>query len=1283
MNMTAAADSAPADEFAASPAERAMAALERVYAVWGDIEGILSRPSVAAAALDTYHDGLQAVADAAASGGAAASSDVCRVLAGRIDALRGAKTGIDLTTYTLLAEGLDLLACDLANPGDAATADALTYHLQDTHWPGAMPADAARELGRRLQQRPQLPEPASGGGDAAPPLKAADAGDAFADVAAPETDWIGADAAPPAPPAGAAVEEALTDEISAIFALAESEDLLGLQEASMRVMQNADLLPAAELRPGMPAHELLAGFAPLAHDCVAARGDPQAIDRLIDYLSSPSWPEPLAGEERDSLRQILLADQGAAATSAPPAEAEADHAPDAVPAAGLADIAVAAEEQIVSRELIELLAGELAGLQDELGQLLAAEAGDAGGTDTATAYAEALERIAMATEAIGLSALKGFLLALHGRIAAAAATGLDGRQREILALLPGAVQAYLQAPDDASAGEGLLDLLRDDAWGTPPAANALAALQRALAMVVVSDAPAEVEARQTEAAPGDVSLALPDDLSQELLDGLLHEMPIQTGDFSAAIQRIVTGNGSLRDVDAAKRAAHTLKGAANTVGIRGIANLTHHVEDILVALSKYQTLPGRRMGEMLTHAGDCLEAMGEAVMGTGPEPDYALGVLQDVLDWANRIDREGVPADDATLEPQVRGAADAADVPRAAAAAETAQPSEPMVRVPASLVDELLRLVGETIISTGQVRERLQRLQRQNKAIRAQNSAFLHLAGELEELVDLRGAAAGFAGARDDGHFDPLEFEQYGELHTVSRRLLEAATDSGAMSAEIESELDNLGELVDAQNRLHDDTQGAVMRTRMVPVATVVSRLQRSVRQTGRLLDKTVNLGVAGAETMVDSNILNELVDPLMHLLRNAVDHGIEAPAQRAAAGKSAEGRIDLRFAREGNQLVVRCRDDGAGLDLDAVRRTAEARGLLAADQAMSDDELARLILAPGFSTRTESTQVSGRGVGMDVVFSRVLQMKGSLNLKSQPGLGMEIELRLPAMLISTHALLVHSRAKVFAISSYGIQDIRYITVDQVQKVGDEQFFRLGEELMPLLDLDAMLHVGCERRRDERIGGFPALLVRDDAGAIHALRVQEIIDSRSLVVKGLGRYVPKPHGVVGATILGDGSVAAVIDLPELMRKPAADKGRRAAEETATEAAGVATAAPARRTAMVVDDSLSARRATMQFMKDAGFDVRSAIDGLEAVAIIDKWKPGIVLVDMEMPRMNGLELTAHLRARPDTATIPVIMITSRSTEKHRQQAAAAGVNAYLTKPFGEDELLRHVAALTGA
>jgi len=423
---------------------------------------------------------------------------------------------------------------------------------------------------------------------------------------------------------------------------------------------------------------------------------------------------------------------------------------------------------------------------------------------------------------------------------------------------------------------------------------------------------------------------------------------------------------------------------------------------------------------------------------------------------------------------------------------------------------------------------------------------------------------------------------------------------------------------------------------------------------------------------------LYALVDPLMHLLRNAVDHGIEDAESRAERGKAAVGRIELVFAREGASVVVRVIDDGGGLDVARIRATAESGGHLAAGLPASDDEVARLILLPGFSTREDATQISGRGIGMDAVYSRVQALKGTLRLHTEPGRGLTVELRLPASLMTTHGLLIRQHDQVLAISSYGIHDIRYVTREQVRALGNGQVYQDAGQVYELDRLDTL--IGRASRGNDR-DWFPALLVRTDSGALRAVGVQEVLDSQEIVVKNLGRYVPRPHGVVGVTILGDGSIAAVLDLPQLLRTPL-----HAARITAAAlpvGAAVRSPVESRRSALVVDDSLSARRAAAQFMRDLGFDVRTAIDGIEAAALIEKQVPDIILVDMEMPRMNGLEFTTHVRTREATRHVPIIMITSRSTEKHRRQAEGAGVNVYLTKPFSDAGLLEHVERLTAA
>ncbi len=949
---------------------------------------------------------------------------------------------------------------------------------------------------------------------------------------------------------------------------------------------------------------------------------------------------------------------------------------------------------LARQELLDILRAEIEQIGADADEILtlasAADSPSAARNEALAGYAEQIERLGDASASIGLSGLRQVCAGLQANLNLLAARNdlLTADQQTVLAMWIAPALAYLSAPNDRSASATLARCLEDHRWPQPLPATEVNPLIELLVAAKLATEEEGAEARQREARPEDVSLELPTDVNPELLDGLLRELPGQAADFSAAIQRLATGEGQLEDVKVAQRIAHTLKGAGNTVGVRGIATLTHQIEDILQALSKQGALPTRPLADTLQNAADCLESMSEALLGIGSPPTQARSVLQEILDWANRIDQTGIPAAEdlptppaARLEPTIltepaSSSFESAPTPEPApTAAQTAPAPEATLRVPAHLVDNLLRLVGESIILTGQVQERVRRTITQTRTVMTQNRLFQQLTAELEQLVDIRNVSSPLSKSLQRGDFDPLELEQYNELNTLTHRLVEAATDTREVSRVIEENLATLDALLVDQGRLHRESQEAVLRTRMTPVQTLVPRLQRSVRQTCRLVDKEAELTVRGADTLIDSNVLNDMVDPLMHLLRNAVDHGIEPPDQRQRLGKPRVGRIELSFAREGNNIVIRCRDDGAGLDREAIRRTATARGLLAADAQPEAAELERLILLPGFSTRGETTQTSGRGIGMDVVYSRLLAIKGSLRIESRPGAGSLMEIRLPVTLIATHALLARIGARLCAISDRGVEQILYSGIGKIQKMGKVTLFQTGEDLYELTALEDLLDLPPDRRARTRAA--PAvLLVREETGNRRAVLVQDIVDSRDLVVKNLGPYLPKLNGIVGATILGDGSVAPVLDLPELLRAPTSSQP---ASPVAKPMAPTVAEAP-RPFALAVDDSLSARRSLAQCVQDAGFEVRTARDGLEAIAIIQGRRPDIVLADLEMPRMNGLELTAHLRANPATRDLPVIMITSRSTDKHRREAERAGVNVYLTKPFAEDELLVQVHRL---
>jgi len=1055
---------------------------------------------------------------------------------------------------------------------------------------------------------------------------------------------------------------------------AGNSGLDGLQSVTARAMENLLVIKREKRALTQAEADLLPALAELLLGYVMSEGDGKAGETLVQHLALAGWPSPLSETDAEALRSLLIEIPAMAEESAEMhAVAEPVSAPEPLPPAGV---------QKVDGDMLAMLSKEFSRMDDQFQELAASVDPQLSADDRRVAlvnYAELLERLSSAAKSIEMTAL-GAVFARLAYTLSAITEEIRPEQYQLLKQLPGCVAAYLASPSDESAGVALVDLLADTAWRTSVDRDAAPQWVESLGSVEIVESEMQQAARQSQASAEDVSLALPDDINAELLDGLLQELPVQTAAFTSAIERLATGQGSSEDVERAMRAAHTLKGAANTVGVRGIANLTHHVEDILAALSEANAIPDRAYANMLTNAGDCLEAMSEALMGVGSAPEQALEVLQEVLDSANRIDREGVSA--------AMGASAASASVAMAQPEKLTQQSKPetlpqqgnVLRVPAPVVDELLRLAGETLISNSQIQDRLRSTSQQAGEINRQLQSFQQLVAELEHLVDVRGVAAPEQ-ERDKGDFDPLEFEHFSELHTVTRRLVEAANDAQQMQVQVNEQLDTLGELLEVQQRLHRDSQHAVIRTRMVPVSSVASRLQRSVRQTSRLLDKQVTLEITGDNTSIDSNVLNELMDPLMHVLRNAVDHGIEAPSVRTAQGKPATGKIELSFAREGNSIVVRCKDDGAGLDYDAIRRIAENKGLLVeAEQDPSPDELARLILVNGFSTRDDTTQVSGRGVGMNVVYSWIQDMKGTLALNSEHGVGLTVELRLPATLLAAHTLVVRHRNKLIAVSSHGVEDIHYVTADQIEQVGSQQVYRLGGTVHALVRLETLLDLPGDRREADRLG-FPVLLTRAENGVAKGVLVQEVLSDQDVVLKSFGRYVPKVTGTVGAVILGDGTVAPVVDLVELLRTPMQRQQRRQLASAGAQAAfGAGEDAAGALTALVVDDSLSARRAASALMQDAGYRVRTAIDGLEAVNILQAFVPSVMLVDMEMPRMNGIELTAHVRDSARTKDVPVIMITSRSTEKHRRMCKDAGVNIYLTKPYSDDVLIEHVQRL---
>ncbi|MBI3776415.1 MAG: response regulator, partial [Gammaproteobacteria bacterium] len=588
-----------------------------------------------------------------------------------------------------------------------------------------------------------------------------------------------------------------------------------------------------------------------------------------------------------------------------------------------------------------------------------------------------------------------------------------------------------------------------------------------------------------------------------------------------------------------------------------------------------------------------------------------------------------------------------------------------LLLVPAQVIYALLGLLSQSIAITSEVQERLRIVISQPENTAEYSASLRQLLDALEQMktTGITSPPVAPSSCESDRASDdiPAAEPQPLEIRNVLQNVAPDRTDN--TDARVTPENVNVS---DSDAMLHADK---------VPVSTIVARLQRSVRQTCRVTGKQVNLTINGAETLLDRALLDALIDPLMHLLRNAIEHGIEPLERRRAAGKADPGTIDLRFSLNGDFLVLHCADDGEGLDYARIQQIAAQKGLIEAGQQLSELELNRVVLLAGITTRSEDALTSGHGIGLAAVASRVTHMKGTLHIASHPRRGCAIELRIPMSLVSMHALLVQSNAQVLAISNRCIEQVLPMGAGQLQTQGDRLQYCVATAIYDAYEIERLLYLPIDRSWIAR-ADRPALLVRDNTGQVRAVFVERVLLSQELVVKQLGAYLPKILGIDGATILANGDVAAVIDLPGLLQ--VAQPDQLAPDTVALELHHEASNAPL---ALVAEAASSTRRMLAGLVKDLGFDVITAIDGAEALEAIKIKTPDLVLTNIEMPQMNGLALVEQLRSQPHTENVPIIMLSARSSPKYRELALRAGVNAYLTNPFVDGQLAEQIRLLT--
>ena len=594
-----------------------------------------------------------------------------------------------------------------------------------------------------------------------------------------------------------------------------------------------------------------------------------------------------------------------------------------------------------------------------------------------------------------------------------------------------------------------------------------------------------------------------------------------------------------------------------------------------------------------------------------------------------------------------------------------------MARVSADLLDQLLNNAGEVSISRARLEQQLGSVEFNLGEL---SRTVTRLKEQLRKLEMETEAQILHRHDQEPGHrqeFDPLELDRYSSIQQFSRALAESASDVASLQQLLESLVAEAQSQLQLQSRTVTELQNGLMRTRMVSLQRHVQRLARIVRQAAADSDKQAELVVEGAAGELDRQVLEHMLPPFEHLLRNAVVHGIEAPAVRLQQGKPAAGQIHLNLQREGAEVIVEIRDDGAGMDLAAIRSKGLSLGLISGDQVLSDEDVMQLVLEPGFSTAQSVTQQAGRGVGMDVVATEIKKLGGALHMDSKPGQGTRFTIRLPLTLAVSHSLVVRIGDEYYALPLPTIEGVVRLPRDEVAAHlrSDSATFSYGAHKYRLQPL--ALYVGMEAAPlAETDAAIPVVLVRAGEHST-GLVADELIGSREIVVKSVGPQISSIRGISGATILSDGRVVIILDIVALVR---AEWRGRAAPTVLRERDD------RRVFALVVDDSITVRRVTQRLLERNGMRVMTARDGMDAVAILAEHVPDIILLDIEMPRMDGYEVAAQVRADPRLSSIPIIMITSRVGEKHRARAIELGVDDYLGKPYQESQLIDAIAPL---
>ncbi|MCD6672213.1 MAG: Hpt domain-containing protein [Burkholderiaceae bacterium] len=715
------------------------------------------------------------------------------------------------------------------------------------------------------------------------------------------------------------------------------------------------------------------------------------------------------------------------------------------------------------------------------------------------------------------------------------------------------------------------------------------------------------------------------------------------------------------------RDLHTVKGSARMAGAMTLGQRVHEMETRIEAASVLTVVPHALIDELVADH-DAVVALFEAIRDRAPQA--ALVEVSPAEPAVAASDADAPQPDATPPEETVRPAPPAVIERRSAPRIPAAPAGSSLVRVRADLLERAVNESGEVSIARARIENELGAM-RQALQDLTENVARLHAQLREVEIQAESQIQTRIAQQKETkGDFDPLEFDRYTRFQELTRMLAESVNDVATVQTNAMRSLDGASQDMLRHAQVLRDLQQNLMRMRMVQFGTISDRLYRVVRQAAKDAGKRVSLDVRGASVEIDRGVLERMVAPIEHLLRNAVAHGVEASDERLAGGKAETGEIRVEVRQEGNEVVLLFADDGRGLDYAKILARAREIGLVEPDAQPSERELSEMIFAPGFSTASEVTELAGRGVGADVVLSEVQSLGGRIDIDSQAGRGTRFTVHLPLTLAIAQVVVVTVGATRYAIPSSSVEQVLQLKPQALAAAYDDGSIEWQGARVPVHYLGAL--VGLDDRRPLAQHLSPVVVVRSGSLRL-AMHVDAVSRNQEVVVKNVGSQVARVPGVGGATVLGDGEVVLILNAARLAQQVLGDlwverpagSGRRALAE-----------APP--TVMVVDDSLTVRKVTQRLLVREGYEVMLAKDGVDAMRQLQDRQPDVMLVDIEMPRMDGFDLTRNVRADERLHDIPIVMITSRMADKHRNHAMSLGVNVYLGKPYRDDELLGHVA-----